>query len=179
MKHNREHEMPPGHAMESMHSVENTKKEYAKFTIVIVLIMLLSYLHSNRMGLNLMQFLESFMGVFFVVFSLFKFYNLREFAYGFQSYDIIAKKSLTYAYLYPFIQLLLGTVYLLGTTVVVDIFVVILSLISSIGVVQSLAKKSLVHCVCLGGVIRLPLSTISFAEDFGMAIMAMVMIIMR
>jgi hypothetical protein len=120
------------------------------------------------------------MGVFFMVFSLFKLSRLKEFAYGFQSYDLIANKSLAYGFAYPFIQLLLGLIYLSGLgSQSVDIFVVIISLISGAGVLNSLSKKQMVHCVCLGNVIKLPLSTISFVEDFGMAVMALAMIIMR
>ena len=120
------------------------------------------------------------MGVFFVVFALFKFKNYKEFAYGFQSYDVLAKRSLAYSYAYPVIQLVFGVCYLIGYgTRFLDILVIAVSLVSSIGVIQSLKTKSTVHCVCLGGVIKLPLSRISFVEDFGMALMAGTMIFLR
>jgi len=155
----------------------SSRIEYAKFAGILLFI-LVDSLFVMRIG-NL-TFLDAFMGVFFTVFSLFKLYSLKEFAAGFSSYDLIAKKSYFYGKLYPFIQLILGIVYLIGYgTREVDVFVIVLSLISAAGVINSLLKKQQVHCVCLGSVIKLPLSRISFVEDFGMAIMAAIMLITR
>lgn len=157
----------------------NSKIEYCKFGLVIFAIFTLSTVHSSIVGMTVQQFLESFMGVFFFVFSIFKLSSLKEFAYGFQSYDLIAKKSLFYSFSYPFIQLILGFIYLLGlNNAGVDVFVVLISLVSGLGVLLSLKKGNKIHCVCLGNVIKLPLSTISFVEDFGMAIMAITMLLM-
>ena len=123
--------------------------------------------------------LENTMTVF-VVFAAFKLAQLKEFAYGFQSYDLIAKNNLLYGYAYPFIQAGLGLSYLSGFgSIGLNIFVVAISLVSGAGVLYSLHKKQAVHCVCLGNVIKLPLSRISFVEDFGMAVMALAMIILR
>ena len=165
-----------------MHSVESKSGsglEYYKFGLVIFSIFTLSSFHASIVGIHLEQFLSSFMGVFFFVFSIFKLSSLKEFAYGFQSYDLLAKKSFIYSFSYPFIQLVLGFVYLLGlNNTGVDVFVVAISLISAIGVVQALKSGNKIHCVCLGNVIKLPLSTISFVEDFGMAAMAITMLLM-
>lgn len=159
------------------HDSENKSREYLKFTGIMLSILVISIIITSNSSL---AFVDSFMGVFFVVFAGFKISRLKEFAYGFQSYDLIAKKSLAYSYVYPFIQLLLGLIYLAGMgNVSVDVFVLVISLISGAGVLNSLSKKQKVHCVCLGNVIKLPLSTISFVEDFGMAVMALAMIIMR
>jgi hypothetical protein len=159
------------------HITLSNRKEYLKFAGVIALILvgsLLVYSLLNR------SFLDAFMGVFFIIFSLFKLSHLREFAYGFQSYDLIAKKSLIYSYFYPFVQLTVGLLYIAGLGAIpLDIFVIVVSLISGAGVINSLLSKRALHCVYLGNVIKLPLSTISFVEDFGMAIMAFVMIFMR
>jgi hypothetical protein len=160
--------------------VQSPKKEYGKFALVITAVVLLALAHAGWKDFSFMQFLESFMGVFFTVFAGFKIIKLREFAYGFQSYDLVAKKSLFYSFCYPFIQLLFGFLYLFGfAALTVDAVVLFVSLLSGLGVLNSLASKKKVHCVCLGNVIKLPLSTISFVEDFGMAIMALVMLLMR
>lgn len=159
------------------HDSENKSREYLKFMGIMLSILVISIIITSNSSL---AFVDSFMGVFFVVFAGFKISRLKEFAYGFQSYDLIAKKSLAYSYVYPFIQLVLGLIYLAGMgNVSVDVFVLVISLISGAGVLNSLSKKQKVHCVCLGNVIKLPLSTISFVEDFGMAVMALAMIIMR
>ena len=159
---------------------QNNKKEYLKFAAVIVYIAFLAIVHTNVRGFSTLQFLESFMGSFFLVFGSFKLRNLREFAYGFMSYDIIARRSLAYSYLYPFIQIAFAASYLLLVNGwIVDLLVLIISLVSSIGVVQEISRGSKIRCVCLGSVIKLPLSRISIVEDFGMAIMAAAMLVLR
>ena len=151
--------------------------EYFKFAAIMLIILIVSTLITLNTSI---AFLESFMGVFFLVFAGFKLAQLKEFAYGFQSYDLVAKRSLAYSYSYPFIQLLFGVLYLVGTSsLTLNLSVLAVSLLSGAGVLNSLIKKQQVHCVCLGNVIKLPLSTISFVEDFGMALMALVMIIIR
>ena len=157
----------------------SSELEYYKFCLIIFSIFTLSAVHSSIVGMTIQQFLMSFIGVFFLVFSVFKLSSLKEFAYGFQSYDIIAKRSLIYSFSYPFIQLLLAFTYLLGSNnFAVDIFVILISLVSGIGVIQALKSGKKIHCVCLGSVIKLPLSINSFVEDFGMAIIASAMLLM-
>lgn len=118
------------------------------------------------------------MSVFFIVFGGFKLLNLKEFAYGFQSYDLIASKSLRYSYFYPFLQITFAFLYLFGAGSIwwVNVVVLILSLVSAAGVLRTLGTGAKVHCVCLGSVVKLPLSKISFVEDFGMAVMATAML---
>lgn len=156
------------------------RREYIKFAAVIAGILALAYAHAAWRGLDLLQFLESFMGVFFVAFASFKLIRLKEFAYGFASYDILAKRSLAYGYAFPFIQFLTGSAYLLAaSTSRLDAFVVVLSAVSTLGVYQSLRGNQQFRCVCLGTLIRLPLSKISLVEDAGMGLMALAMLAMR
>lgn len=155
----------------------NKSKEYIKFFAVLVGISISSLL---VWLISSLQFLDAFMGMFFLVFAGFKLSNLKVFAYGFQSYDIVAAKSIMYAYMYPFIQLAFAVVYLAGFgSSLSDVLVIIISLVSAIGVLRTLGAGAKVHCVCLGNIIKLPLSRITFVEDFGMAIMAAAMLIMR
>lgn len=155
----------------------NNTPEYFKFAGVISLVLLGSIIFAVYTDVS---FIDSFMGVFFVVFAFFKLINLKEFAYGFQSYDLVARKYLAYSFTYPFIQLVFGGLYLLGFgTVLLDAVVVFVSFLSGAGVLRTLGSGAKVHCVCLGNVIKLPLSTISFVEDFGMAAMALAMLITR
>jgi hypothetical protein len=173
MDHKQNHDMH----QDMGHDDTNTMNEYLKFFGILGAITAISTLfwHNTALG-----FLDAFMGVFFVVFAGFKLAQLKEFAYGFQSYDLIAKKSLKYSYSYPFAQLALGVLYLAGAgSLPLDVFVVVISLVSAAGVLNSLIKKQAIHCVCLGNVIKLPLSRISFVEDFGMAAMAVAMILTR
>lgn len=158
------------------HYKDNTL-EYFKFAAVLIFITIASLF---IWIFSYLMFLDVFMGVFFLVFAGFKLRNLKEFAMGFQSYDIIASRSLAYSYAYPFIQLFFAVAYLGGFgSWIIDLLVIIVSLISSIGVLRTLGNGAKVHCVCLGNVIKLPLSRITLVEDFGMALMATVMLLIR
>jgi hypothetical protein len=162
--------------MNHSHESDN-RKEYLKFAGILSFILIDSLIVMRVGNLN---FLDAFMGVFFVIFAGFKLFSLKDFAHGFQSYDLIASRTIIYAYLYPFIQLFFGVMYLLGQGgFALNILVIVVSVISGAGVLNSLVKKQKVHCVCLGNVIKLPLSTISLVEDLGMGAMALTMILIR
>jgi hypothetical protein len=49
--------------------------------------------------------------------------------------------------------------------------------ISTIGVVQSLLRKTAFQCACLGTVIKLPLSKVALFEDLLMVAMSIVMLL--
>lgn len=158
---------------------KDNRLEYIKFAGIMLGIVVLSFVHASVVQeFSTHQFIDSFMGVFFIVFAAFKVSNLKEFAYGFQSYDIVAKKSLAYSFTYPFMQAIFGALYLVGlSSTLLHSIVLLVSLVSGIGVLRALNSHTEVHCVCLGNVIKLPLSTISFVEDFGMAAMATIMLL--
>ncbi len=164
------------HEVHMHDTASNEAKEYIKFAAVLGVILAGALIIRAN---ELLPFTEALMGAFLVVFSSFKMINLKEFAYGFQSYDIVAKHSLAYSYSYPFVQMLIGAAYLFGlSSTYLHVVALVVSIIASIGVLKSLSSKSQVHCVCLGNVVKLPLSRISFVEDFGMAIMAASMILL-
>ena len=152
--------------------------EYLKFTAVLLFVTIASYFVAQLDGLSVSSYMQSFMGVFFLVFASFKVYNLKEFALGFQSYYGMQDKPLSWGYSYPFIQIIFGVLYLVGAgeSWWFNLIVFAWSAYSTYIVWLTLRNKGDVHCVCLGNVIKLPLSRISFVEDFGMAIMAAAMI---
>jgi copper chaperone CopZ len=126
-----------------------------------------------------MQWMGHFMAGFFFVFSFFKLINLRGFAEGYGSYDIVAKKFPVWGFIYPFIELLLAIAFLvsfapLGTNIVTFLIMGI----SCIGVIQALLRKTKFQCACLGTVIKLPLSKVTLFEDLLMMAMSAAMIIM-
>ena len=154
--------------------------EYLKFGLVITGVTVAAWLYTAWSGISLLQFLESFLGVFFLTFAAFKLINLKEFAYGFQSYALMKDRSVLWGYFFPFVQVAFGMLYMLGRGgYLLDGVVVVWSGANAYIVWLTLQKKDTIFCVCLGSVIKLPLTTISFVEDFGMVIMALVMIILR
>lgn len=156
------------------HSQEGTPKEYAKFAIIILGIILLSLGYANFSSVN---FMTAFMGVFFVVFAIFKLLDLRGFVSSYIGYDLIAKHSTAYAYLYPFIELGLGVAYLSNAPISISWVTLALMLIGALGVGQQLLRGSKIKCACLGTYIKLPLTTVSLTEDLLMAAMALYVII--
>lgn len=122
-------------------------------------------------------FMADFMGTFLVMFSMFKFFDLDGFADGFQMYDLLAKKTRAYAYVYPFVELTLGLGYLSGwrPQAVFAATIVVMSF-GALGVALALRKGLDLNCACMGTVLKVPLSTVAFTEDLGMAGMAAVML---
>jgi hypothetical protein len=159
----------------SMHSSEEgTPKEYAKFIAVLLLITLLAY---GIYRFTALDFMPALMGVFFVIFALFKLLDLNGFVASYIGYDIVAKRFTSYAYLYPFIELGLGIAYLSNAPTSINWVTLFVTVIGSIGVGRELLRKSHIKCACLGTYIKLPLTTVSLVEDVGMGIMAIILLI--
>lgn len=170
------HDHSHGEHIEPVESVG----EYLKFTGVIVGILGLSVVVAMAGGWNLMEFMTSFMAIFFVVFGAFKLVNLRIFALTYSSYDILAKRFKFWAWTFPFIELGLGVGYILiGNSIWLNVSVIFITAMGSIGVAKQLRQKSKFKCACLGSVIRLPLSKITFVENFAMFAMAAAMIALQ
>jgi hypothetical protein len=93
-------------------------------------------------------------------------------------YDVLAKKWATYGLIYPFIELALGTAYLLGfRPMLVNAITLFVMVFSSIGVILAVMNKQKIRCACLGAVFNLPMSTVTVIEDLLMAAMAAWMLI--
>jgi hypothetical protein len=119
-----------------------------------------------------------FMGLFLVLFAMFKLFDLPGFADGFQMYDLIAKRSRSYAFIYPFIELGLGLAYLANVApTVVNLLTLCVFTVGALGVWVALQRKLDVNCACLGTTLHVPLSTVAVVEDFGMAVMAALMLV--
>lgn len=163
--------------------VDKKHKEYLKFIGVMLFIVTVTVLmcrfFSDERGPE--HFLRNFMGVFSVTFASFKLIGYKMFVVMFRTYDIIAKRVSWYSNLFPFIQLGLGLVFLLDVLPVYrSVAMLLFAGISSIGVFNEVRERRAgkIHCACLGNVIKLPLSTVSFVEDVGMFMLALVMILL-
>ncbi len=160
---------------------ESSLKEYLKLVAVVLAVTLFSWFLNINFGEGgWMEFMRWFMGVFFLVFSAFKFIGYNMFTIMFAGYDVIAKRFKPYSYAYPFIELGLAILYLADLWPAGrDSVTLAIMGISSVGVLQEVRRRSGVHCACLGNVIKLPLSTVSLAEDVGMGLMAFAMLVLR
>lgn len=148
--------------------------------LVLILIYLigatffLGYLSGNFLVTNLMPY---FMGLFFVTFSFFKLLNLNGFAKSYKHYDIPTQWFPAWGYIYPFIELILGALYLIQWNLFwVHLATIIVLGISILGVINSVIKKKDIQCACLGTFFDLPMSTVTIIEDGVMILMAIIMI---
>ena len=129
--------------------------------------------------INWMQWMNYFMGGFFITFSFFKLLDVKGFAESYSTYDLLAKKIYGYAFVYPFIELGLGIAYITGwQPLLTNIVTLIVMTVSSVGVIQSVLHKRKIRCACLGAVFNLPMSTITIIEDLLMAGMALFSLLM-
>ena len=131
----------------------------------------------------LFNFMILYMGIFFIVFSLFKMPDWKGFVKAFSMYDLIAKRIKGYAWIYPGIEFVIGILYLVNyfvggfyllTAAWVTLFIMG---IGSIGVAKNIFSKNKVQCACLGTKINVPLTKVTLLEDIIMAIMAIMLLV--
>jgi len=120
----------------------------------------------------------AFMGYFFLVFGALKVMRIHGFVEAYQMYDVLAKRSKVYAYLYPFLELGFGLSYLLMWQVeAVSVVVVVVMLIGAYGVYLKLKEHEEIPCACLGTVFKVPMTWVTLGEDLLMAGMALMILL--
>lgn len=146
-------------------------KKYKPLIVILLVCVLFSVTQTTD---HMDETMRLFMGYFFVMFAMFKFFDVKGFVDGFSTYDLISKKFRPYGYIYPWIELALGTAFLVNyKPVETNIITVIVMLISGIGVLKSIFSGSKIKCACLGTTLDVPLTTVSVLENFGMAAMSL------
>jgi hypothetical protein len=145
------------------------------FGVITLLTVGTTYFQIDFSGMNIMML---FMAYFFLIFGLFKVVNLKNFAEAYATYDVLAMKSKTYAYLYPFIEIGLGVLYFLYLGGVYrDVFTFIIMSIGTYGVWKALQDKDEIPCACLGMVFNVPMTKVTLFENLLMALMALYMVL--
>ena len=119
-----------------------------------------------------------FMGLFFIVFSFFKFLDYKNFPNSFSMYDPLAKSIPEYGWIYPFIETILGIMFLSRINIILSLVLTIGILgITTIGVIKVLYYKENIQCACLGTAIKLPMTIATLIENGIMIVMAIITII--
>ena len=145
--------------------------------IILVYISIASLL-LNIKNWNSTNAMLDFMGLFYIIFSFFKILDVKGFSASFRMYDPLAKKLPLYGVIYPFIEILLGIMFLTRIKVELALILTIIVLgITSIGVTQTLLNKKSISCACLGTTLKLPMTEATFIENALMIIMALVLLI--
>ncbi|WP_350293020.1 MauE/DoxX family redox-associated membrane protein [uncultured Croceitalea sp.] len=146
------------------------------------LLLIFAYLFSAAFLLNYSDWstreaMLDFMGLFYIVFSFFKFLDLKGFPQSFRMYDPLAKTVPFYGWIYPFIELALGLLFLMRFEIVLALVVTIVILgITTFGVVKTLLDKKSIRCACLGTALQLPMTEATFIENSIMLLMAITML---
>jgi len=143
---------------------------------LVGVVLLFAWMHRDFAVAFLMT---RFMGGFFVVFSFFKFLDLRGFADTYRSYDVVARAVPGWGFAYPFVELGLGIAYLAGWNLVATSMITLVVMgVGSVGVFRALIRKRSIRCACLGTVLNLPMTKVTLVEDVGMAAMAGVALVL-
>ncbi len=155
----------------------NSRYTIAQFMPLIGIFLLILGFTLLRMwytGGGVAEAMNDFMAGFFLVFGGFKLLKLSAFAEAYTTYDIIAKRSIWYAYAYPFIEIFLGLAYLFRFNLpLTNSITAIVMAISAIGVGIELAKNKEIMCACLGTVFKIPMTYVTLLEDLLMLGMAL------
>lgn len=121
------------------------------------------------------HFMNHIMAGFFVGLSFFKFLDLKSFATAFANYDPLAKKWKAYGSIYPFIELMLGFLFIADKFLLfANVMTILVLTTTTIGVYQKIKSNSQFQCACLGAGFNLPLSNITIFENLAMIVMAFV-----
>lgn len=155
-----------------------SKIQQLKPLLLIIFYITSASLLLNFKNWNLNEFMLDFMSLFFIVFSFFKMLDLNGFLQSFKMYDPLAKRVSFYGRIYPFIETLLGLMFLMRYEINIALIItLVLLVITTIGVSKVLLQKQSIQCACLGTVLKLPMTEATLIENSIMIVMAIVMII--
>ena len=158
-------------------------EEKSKIQQLKPLLLILFYITTASVLLNYetwlwSEFMLDFMGLFFIVFSFFKMLDLKGFTLSFSMYDPIAKKVPFYGKIYPFIETVLGVLFLMRLEIDIALMVTLVVLgVTTIGVTKTLLDKKSIRCACLGTALKLPMTEATFIENAIMIVMAVFMLL--
>lgn len=151
-------------------------KSYWPF-ILVLLFIIGGVFHFGWLRGNYDLWMADFMGLFFLVFSFFKFLNINAFARAYRRYDIPTNLFPVWGYVYPFVEFGLAIMYLHRIKLdLANILTVIVLGISIMGVIKSVLNKQEIKCACLGTGFNLPMTQVTIIEDGTMILMALIMI---
>jgi cation transport ATPase len=160
-----------------------SENEKSKLQQLKPLILILFYITTASVLLNYQnwdrnEIMLDFMGLFYIVFSFFKLLDLKGFSESFKMYDPLASRVPIYGWIYPFIEVVLGLMFLMhfGIKTALVITLIVLG-VTTIGVTKSLLDKKSIRCACLGTALKLPMTEATFIENAVMIVMAILLLV--
>ena len=162
-------------------SKKETKSKLRQLTplfLIFSYLMVGTFYISIQINASYERSMQIFMGLFFIIFSLFKFLDYGGFPVSFKRYDPLAKKIPFYANLYPFLETALGIAFLIewNLPVILSVTLLVLS-ITSLGVIKTLVNKTEIDCACLGTSLKLPMTEATLVENLIMLSMSSILLI--
>ncbi len=131
-----------------------------------------------RGELEIIRVIELFIAFSMCVLGILKLQDLLSFATGFVQYDLVARRYVPYAYVYPYVEAGAGALMIAGLfTWVAAPAAFIVSTIGAISIIKAayIEKRDL-KCACVGGGSSVPLGFISLTENLMMMAMSVWMI---
>ncbi len=158
-------------------TIKESKIKQLKPLFIILGYIFITSILLNYKNWNSSNAMLDFMGLFYIIFSFFKILDIKGFSMSFRMYDPLAKQAHIYAYIYPFIEVILGMMFLIRFEVNIALILTVIVLgITTIGVTQTLLNKRSIKCACLGTTLNLPMTEATFIENALMIIMAFILI---
>lgn len=122
---------------------------------------------------------EWFVGLSMCVLAILKLQNIETFSSMFLGYDLLAKRWVRYAYIYPFAEAAAGVLMVAGALNWLSIPIALF--IGGIGAVSVFfavyIQKRDIKCACVGGGSNVPLGFVSLTENVMMVAMALWMLL--
>jgi cation transport ATPase len=156
---------------------DKTKLQQLKPLLLIIFYITTASLLLHNKDWSWNEFMLDFMGLFYIVFSFFKMLDLKGFPESFKMYDPLAKHIPLYGWLYPFIETVLGLMFLMRFEVDIALVITLIVLgTTTIGVLKTLLDKKHIRCACLGTALKLPMTEATLIENTIMMAMAILML---
>lgn len=125
------------------------------------------------------RLIEHFIAISMCVLAIQKLQDLASFSGQFLGYDLLARKWVPYAYIYPFAEGWAGVLMLAGfATIIAAPVALVIGTIGAISVYKAVyVDKRELKCACVGGNSNVPLGFVSLTENIMMMAMAIWMLV--
>lgn len=137
----------------------------ALFVIALFLSAALSYI--DKLPFNIEAFIMRFVGLAMIMLGLLKLQNISSFVNSFLGYDLLARKYVPYAFVYPYAEVIGGLLMVSSLLPIVSIpLMLIIGGIGGVSVFKAVyIDKRELKCACVGGDTNVPLGAVSFSEN--------------
>jgi glutaredoxin len=160
-------EMAPGEDEDSYQPV------IAIFSMAALMALAMSWFTFG--GFLTIRTVEWFIAISMCILAIQKLQDLESFSTMFLNYDLLARRWVRYAYLYPFGEALAGVLMIAGALIWLAAPVALfIGTVGAISVFKAVyVDRRELKCACVGGASRVPLGFISLTENLMMVAMAL------